>query len=618
MTNRDRLFLQSENEPNTFAKDDLLPNLPLPSLNETLERYYDSLKPFGNAEQLAKSRKVIENFKNGIGKKLHSILVERTKNHRNWVEKWWEDYAYCTDRTPIIPLCAMAAVLLTESVNVEASPQYRLKGTARLIYSILEHYELIRTERLKPSSNPDGSITFSMFLYRRLYNSLREPGEIMDSIKTYFKTASEGVAPNNIIIMGKGRIFSVDFYLSDGSIMAPAQILAILVEISDKIDASDMHVPIPVLTCDDRSSWAINRKYLKELSPKNAESLKMIEESIMVMTFDEHHPDNWSDAAQHTISGDLHSKWADKSSAMVMFRNGRFGYIGEHSCYDGTVSVMSMMFHILTLLEYPEPDWDSPPSNAKNCITEIRFDVDQRIENEVERVLSFVQETGNSIIVSTTCFSEYGRNFMKIHKLRPDAYIQMILQVVYYKMHSEIVATYESALMRSYYNGRTETVRSVQCETVDWVMSFMNDSENDDTKLRKLRLAVDRQHKLMNDARDGKGIDRHMFGLWCAAYEQNIDIPELYDDPLYKKSGGGGNFVLSSSTLGYSINNGFVGPMVKDGYGIFYTMTSETIWLHVTATRESTTTSAHKFARTFNDTMVDVKNMIDRALSSKL
>lgn len=85
MTNRDQLFLQPENEPNTFARDNSLPSLPLPSLNDTLERYYESLKPFGNAEQLANSRKIIDNFKNGIGKKLHSILVERTKNHRNWV-----------------------------------------------------------------------------------------------------------------------------------------------------------------------------------------------------------------------------------------------------------------------------------------------------------------------------------------------------------------------------------------------------------------------------------------------------------------------------------------------------------------------------------------------------
>lgn len=130
------------------------------------------------------------------------------------------------------------------------------QGTARLIYSTLEHYELIRTERLKPGSNPDGSITFSMFLYRRLYNSIREPGEQMDSIKSYFKAASEGNAPRNIVIIGRGRIFSVNFYCDDGTIMTPRQILAILTEISNIIDQSEIDVPIPVLTCDDRSSWA--------------------------------------------------------------------------------------------------------------------------------------------------------------------------------------------------------------------------------------------------------------------------------------------------------------------------------------------------------------------------
>lgn len=123
-----------------------------------------------------------------------------------------------------------------------------------------------------------------------------------------------------------------------------------------------------------------------------------------------------------------------------------------------------MMFHILTLLEYPEPDWNGPSMNVENRITEIHFDVDHHIKNEVERVTSFVQETvsrlfitksfsqlslvygtkefpflfqGNRIIVSTTCFSDYGKTFMKTHRLHPDAYIQMIIQVVYYKIHFE-------------------------------------------------------------------------------------------------------------------------------------------------------------------------------------
>lgn len=40
-------------------------------------------------------------------------------------------------------------------------------------------------------------------------------------------------------------------------------------------------------------------------------------------------------------------------------------------------------------------------------------------------------------------------------------------------------------------------------------------------------------------------------------------------------SGGGGNFVLSTSSLGYTIVNGFVGPMCRDGYACFYSITNQ-------------------------------------------
>lgn len=94
-------------------------------------------------------------------------------------------------------------------------------------------------------------------------------------------------------------------------------------------------------------------------------------------------------------------------------------------------------------------------------------------------------------------------------------------------------------------------------------------------KVRLFKIAVDRHTSLQVAAREGKGIDRHLFGLWCAAFDHGEDVPELYEDPLYSKAGGGGNFVLSTSTLGFTINNGFVGPMVLDGYGVFYTITND-------------------------------------------
>lgn len=47
--------------------------------------------------------------------------------------------------------------------------------------------------------------------------------------------------------------------------------------------------------------------------------------------------------------------------------------------------------------------------------------------------------------------------------------------------------------------------------------------------------AINTQNTLMEAARAGNGVDRHLFGLWCAAYEADMPIPDLYDDVLYKK-----------------------------------------------------------------------------------
>lgn len=56
-----------------------------------------------------------------------------------------------------------------------------------------------------------------------------------------------------------------------------------------------------------------------------------------------------------------------------------------------------------------------------------------------------------------------------------------------------------------------------------------------ENKLKLLRKAIETHVKIMTLARNGNGIDRHLFGLWCVAFEENLDVPALYNDPLYSK-----------------------------------------------------------------------------------
>jgi hypothetical protein len=83
--NRQNLYYLNDGEGSTFSKDEVLEKLPLPDLAATLERYYKNLLPFGTNDELKNSRKVIDAFKNGTGKKLQKLLQDKAMVEKNWV-----------------------------------------------------------------------------------------------------------------------------------------------------------------------------------------------------------------------------------------------------------------------------------------------------------------------------------------------------------------------------------------------------------------------------------------------------------------------------------------------------------------------------------------------------
>ena len=57
-------------------------------------------------------------------------------------------------------------------------------------------------------------------------------------------------------------------------------------------------------------------------------------------------------------------------------------------------------------------------------------------------------------------------------RLSPDAYIQMALQLAWFRTKGGFTATYETALTRLFHHGRTETIRALTNDSCDWVMSM--------------------------------------------------------------------------------------------------------------------------------------------------
>jgi hypothetical protein len=87
-------------EEKTYQYQDQLPPLPLPTLEHTLEDYIKSCEPLLTPQELEHTKAVCNDFKNGVGAQLQSLLEERASNEKNWLEEWWETFAYLQPRYP--------------------------------------------------------------------------------------------------------------------------------------------------------------------------------------------------------------------------------------------------------------------------------------------------------------------------------------------------------------------------------------------------------------------------------------------------------------------------------------------------------------------------------------
>lgn len=71
----------------TFQYQDSLPHLPVPKLQDTLQKYLRSVKAIVPEDQYNATRKIVEEFgkPGGLGEELTQKLKERAKCHDNWV-----------------------------------------------------------------------------------------------------------------------------------------------------------------------------------------------------------------------------------------------------------------------------------------------------------------------------------------------------------------------------------------------------------------------------------------------------------------------------------------------------------------------------------------------------
>lgn len=213
--------------------------------------------------------------------------------------------------------------------------------------------------------------------------------------------------------------------------------------------------------------------------------------------------------------------------------------------------------------------------------------------------------------------SAFGKGLIKKCRISPDAFIQMALQLAYYRDAGRFRLTYEASMTRLFREGRTETVRPCTIESSAWVKAMHNASVSSTDRIQLLRAACKQHQSGYQDAMCGKGIDRHLFCLYVVSKYLEVDSPflnEVLSEPWRLSTsqtphGQTSKLDLTKNPDCISAGGGF-GPVADDGYGVSYIVAGEgLIFFHISSKKSSNETDSSRFSQQIFKALDDMRKL---------
>lgn len=539
-----------------------LPRLPVPTLEETAARYLKTLNPLLSPTELASSKKAVEEFikPGGVGRKLQDKLIAKREDPKtkNWIYEWWNDAAYLSYRDPVVPY-----VSYFYSHRDDRRRRDPAKRAAAITTSALEFKKQVDEGTLEPEYMK--KLPICMDSYKWMFNASRVPARPADYPVKY-----DPKAHKHILVIRKNQFFKVAHEV-DGRQLNTTELEA---QFRRVYELAQRAPPVGALTTENRDVWTDAREVLLKAHPGNKAALEAIESASFVVCLDDAAPVTLEERAHQYWHGDGQNRWFDKPLQFIVNDNGTSGFMGEHSMMDGTPThrlndyVNDVIFN--NKLDFSDP---SVRSNLPEPVA-VNFHITPEVQAELDRAVKDFNDVIGQHELAVQAYQGYGKGLIKKFRCSPDAYTQMIIQLAYYKMYGKNRPTYESAATRRFQLGRTETCRSVSDASVAWCNAMADPTLDDPKRVELFRAAIDSHLEYISAASDGKGVDRHLFGL-KKLLEPGEEVPALYKDPAYGYSS---SWFLSTSQLSSEFFNGYGWSQVIDaGFGIAYMINENSI-----------------------------------------
>ncbi|XP_020629313.1 carnitine O-palmitoyltransferase 1, liver isoform-like isoform X2 [Orbicella faveolata] len=603
--------------PTLYSYEKSLPYLPVPDLEATTGRYLESVRPVLSEERFKEMEKLAVDFKDGLGKKLQRYLVWKSWWSSNYISDWWQQFVYLRSREPLMINSNYYGV---DSLLVPS--QIQSARAANMIHALFLYRKQIFKEKLEPQFAM-GIIPLCSEQFRRTFNTTRIPLKEQDHLHHHGATS-------HTVIYHRGRFFRLEAF-HRGVLLKPAdlerQILKILQDESKPVPGEEL---LPAMTSADRNLWAETRSTYFSTGV-NRQSLGCIEDAAVFlnledleMNYGEEESEDLDSLCRYLLHGNGHSCWFDKSFSAYIFKNGRFGLTAEHSWADAPI-VSHLGEYVLIddvqMLGYKEdghckgePEFDQLPSP-----TRLQWDIPEKCVSIIESCQKKAELLINDLDLHVLVHTAFGKGVIKKCRLSPDAFIQMGLQLAYFKDQQTFSLTYESSMTRLFREGRTETVRPCTTESCSFVRAMLDPSATKSVKKELLVKAAEAHVDGFRRAMAGQGVDRHLFGLYVVSRYLEEDSPflkEALKEPWKLST----SQTATQQTKKTDYNKypeqktagGGFGPVADDGYGVSYIIAGEDIiFYHITCKVSSQLTDTKRFSEFIKESMAEMKALFE-------
>ncbi|CAL1713055.1 unnamed protein product [Somion occarium] len=579
-----------------------LPRLPVPPLSSTAAKYLETVQPHLTPSEFSATQSAVQSFlQSEQSKVLQKRLQARATDPsvKNWLSEWWNDVAYMGYRDPVVVYVSYFYVHMDDK-----SKPGQARRAATLLKAMLPFRAMVESKQLEPEKVRGAPL--SMDSYKWLFHSSRYPTKPSDTARKFDPSKH-----NHVVFVRKNKFFVVPLADANGRELSAAE-LETQIENVIRLAGNTKAIPVGALTSENRDTWTDAREALLAASPSNAASLEAIESAMVIVCLDDTSPITREQTSWGCWVGDGRNRFYDKHQVIV-FENGKSGFLGEHSCMDGTPTLRMTEF-LLASLVHNKVDLgpERTPDTGKNLEPpkELKLVLDAKVEKYVKEAEQNFDKLVGSHDLEVLHYDKYGKELIKKFKASPDAWAQLVKQLAFHKMFGRPGVTYESAQTRKYQLGRTEVIRSASNESKAWAEAMLNPNETDEHRAQLFRRAVTRHLQYAAWAADGQGVDRHLFGL-KKVLKEGEPLPEIYKDPAFARTS---HWELSTSQLSSPYFDGWgYGEVVPDGYGLSYSIGDEYIRWTITSLKRRTAELKRYLAEAADET----KAVMERAAAAE-